>query len=189
MKIKITILSKILVLVILFSTVTAISQEDEKFEASVSLSFPETYFGIYEGDLYITSQNGTTNIPMEFHLLPIEGEKDKYQYTIVYITNEIRQERQYTLITKDAEKGVYTIDENNGILLDAKVWTNKLYSMFEVQGSLLTTQLTFEADHMIFEITFSRKEVANKSGTTDEKPIEVLSYPITTVQKGVLKKQ
>ena len=42
---------------------------------------------------------------------------------------------------------------------------------------------------MIFEITFSRKEVANKSGTTDEKPIEVLSYPITTVQKGVLKKQ
>lgn len=188
MKIKTSLLSKIVVLVFLLSTVTVISQEDAELKDSKTLSFPESYFGIYKGDLHITSQNGTTSIPMEFHLLPIEGEKEKFQYTIVYIANTTRQERQYTLITKDAEKGVYTIDENNGILLDAKVWTNKLYSMFEVQGSLLTTQLTFEADHMIFEITFSRKEAVNKSGTTDEKPIEVLSYPISTVQKGVLKK-
>ena len=160
------------------------AQEPSK---NTSSNFPKAYFGVYKGNLEIHTVNGSNTLPMEFHLLPTTH-KDEYQYTIVYINNGNRQERLYTLKTKDASKGLYVVDENNGILLDAKVLGNKLFSMFEVQGSLLTTQLTFEDDHMIFEITFSRKETANKSGTTDDSAIEVLSYPITTIQKGILKK-
>ena len=102
MKIKTNLLSKIVVLTFLLFTFTVASQDDVNLNGNIKLSFPEAYFGIYKGDLQISSQNGTTTIPMEFHLLPIEGDKEHYHYTIVYITNAVRQERKYTLITKNA---------------------------------------------------------------------------------------
>jgi hypothetical protein len=148
----------------------------------------DDYFGVYKGDLKIRSKNGGSSIPMELHLLPTDI-KNEYKYTLVYIVNGERQERLYTLKRIDAANGIYVLDENNGITIDAVAWDNKLYMMFEVEGSLLTTQLTFEGDQMIFEITFTRKDAANKSATTDEKSIEVLSYPVSTIQKAILKKQ
>lgn len=164
-------------------------QEVNEAEQSKKKSYTtEDYFGIYKGDLNIISKNGSSSIPMELHLLPTDV-KNEYKYTLVYIVNEERQERLYTLKRVDAANGIYVLDENNGITLDAVAMDNKLYMMFEVQGSLLTTQLTFEGDQMIFEITYTQKETATKSATTDENPIEVLSYPISTVQKAILKKQ
>lgn len=163
-------------------------QESKTVKENTKKSYTtEDYFGVYKGDLKIISKNGGDSIPMELHLLPTDI-KNEYKYTLVYIVNGERQERLYTLKRVDAAKGIYVLDENNGITIDAVAWDNKLYMMFEVQGSLLTTQLTFEGDQMIFEITFTRKNTANKSATNEEKPTEVLSYPITTIQKGVLKK-
>lgn len=41
---------------------------------------------------------------------------------------------------------------------------------------------------MIFEITFANKEAKQTSGTDGENATEVLSYPISVVQKAYLKK-
>lgn len=164
-------------------------QESKAVKQSTKKSYTtEDYFGIYKGDLKIRSKNGGSSIPMELHLLPTDV-KNEYKYTLVYIVNSKRQERLYTLKRVDAANGIYVLDENNGITIDAVAWDNKLYMMFEVEGSLLTTQLTFEGDQMIFEITFTRKDAATKSATTDEKSIEVLSFPISTIQRAILKKQ
>ena len=187
-----TLLKNSLLLVVLlccFSCKTVKSQEKPITQKTVKeLSFPDAYFGIYKGDLTITNANGEDVIPMEFHLLPTETE-GVYHYVIVYIVNGNRQERNYTLKTVNAEKGTYVVDENNGIFLDAIVLGNKLYSMFEVQENILTTNLTFYESDMLFEITFSNKKIARVSGTEGESPIEVISYPISTIQLGKLLKQ
>ena len=99
------------------------------------------------------------------------------------------QPRNYTLRVKDRDKGEFVVDENNGIFLDAKWVGNCLFSLFEVQGNLLTTTEAFFDDHMLFEITFANKASVNKSGTEGDNPVEVLSYPITTVQSARLEKQ
>ena len=125
---------------------------------------------------------------MEFHLLPSDT-SSRYQYTIVYGEGEQRQERNYTLIEKNARKGEYVVDENNGIILDDKVIENRMYALFEVQGSLLTTFITFEKDHLIFEIIATQTENKNISGGQDEATPEVISYPISTVQRARLIKQ
>lgn len=149
----------------------------------------EDYFGVYKGNLRIVSNNEPSSVAMEFHLLPTEI-KEHYQYTIVYIVNEKRHERNYILKRIDAENGLYILDENNGIALHATAYDNKLYFMYEVQDNVLTTQLTFEGDKMIFEITSSNKAKAVKTVTSDkEETIEVLSYPIATLQKAILHKQ
>ncbi|NQY04824.1 MAG: hypothetical protein HRT68_01145 [Flavobacteriaceae bacterium] len=149
--------------------------------------FPEDYFGIYKGNLEIVNQNGIQTIEMEFHLVANQ-EAGKYEYTIVYIANGNLQERKYNLIEKDKEKGEYVVDENNGIFLNAQWFGNTLFSMFEVQGNIITTTERFYDDKMEFEITFSSRKKEEKSGGTSDDIPEVISYPITVFQKAVLKK-
>ena len=152
------------------------------------LQFPNDFFGVYKGDLKITNSKGIQTVGMEFHLNATDS-IGKYEYTIVYIMDGNRQERLYHLIEKDSKRGEYVVDENNGIFLDAKVVDNTLYSMFEVQGNMLTTTERFFKDRMIFEITFSNSSEKNTSSTTGENVIDVQSYPVSVVQKATLIRQ
>lgn len=150
-------------------------------------NFPEDYFGIYKGTLLVSAPQGTKEYAMEFHLQATDS-LGKYQYTLVYGDGDQRQERPYFLIAKDASKGKYIIDEDNGIILDAQQFDNHLYSLFEVNNNLLNTFITFKADHMVFEITVASKEQQQTTYATEDQT-EVISYPITTRQKAILMKE
>lgn len=149
--------------------------------------FPDDFFGKYAGTLQIHTQRGDQEVPMEFHLLPTDS-TGTYQYTLVYGTGAERQERAYVLLEEDAANGRYAVDELNGIVLDNKVYGNKLYALFEVQGNLLTTFISFQEDGALFEIVFANKASARETYALQDS-IQVLSYPITTVQKALLQKQ
>lgn len=161
--------------------INAFAQEEE-------LIFPEDYLGVYKGKLVIASIKGGQEIDMEFHLLKSDEDK-KYQYILVYIFDGKRQERKYTLIEKDKEKGKYVVDENNGIVLDAQAFGSSLYFMFEVNGTLLTTTERFYENAMDFEITATNKSKAVKTIAEGEEATEVISYPISTLQKAHLLKE
>jgi hypothetical protein len=150
--------------------------------------FPENYLGIYKGTLQMTSAASEQSISMEFKLEATETE-GKYQYQIVYINEGNRQERSYTLITIDAAKGDYLVDENNGIQLQAKLLGNKLFSVFQVEKSLLMSTQTFFKDYMLFEIVFSRSDEAITSGNDGNAIPEVFSYPVSVYQFAKLEKQ
>jgi len=152
------------------------------------ITFPDTYFGTYIGDLEAHTDKGINNYPMEFHLLPTDT-IGVYNYTIVYGKGEARQERKYTLKEIDKANGNYILDENNGIILDSKVIGNKMYFLFEVMDSFLTTFITFHKDYLVFEIVVSNIKSKKTSGGMDEDTPEVFSYPISVVQKAVLNKQ
>ena len=151
-------------------------------------TFPDDFFGIYTGTLAISSERGNQEVMMEFHLLPTEIE-GKYTYTLVYGEGESKQVREYHLLEKNKEKGTYVVDENNGIVLDDKVIGNRMYALFEVNETLLTTFITFETDHLVFEIVATPKAKKRVTHANDEAKTEVISYPITTVQRAVLQKQ
>jgi len=125
---------------------------------------------------------------MEFHLNKTDS-IGKYNYVLVYGENEKRQERKYYLIEKDAEKGNYVVDEDNGIFIDAKVLENKLYCLFEVEQSLLTTFITFEKNHLLFEIVYSNTSKKEESGGQNDSIPKVTSYPLHVIQKAKLLKQ
>jgi len=147
------------------------------------LAFPENSVGIYKGDIHISSARGNQTIPMEFHL---KATKDPtlFDYVLVYNSSF----RNYTLRVIDKEKGVYEVDENNGIILPTKLAGNTLYSFFEVQGNILTSRLAFSKNKIDFEILFTPiKNKVKTGGTSKEVPV-VFGYPITTVQKAILQK-
>lgn len=174
-------MKRLLIIVMILGCFSLSAQSD-------ALQFPQDFFGIYKGNLKITNSKGTQTIPMEFHLRATDS-VGKYVYTLVYGKSEARQERLYNLIAKNAEKGDYVVDENNGIVLNVKCVGNTLYSLFEVQGNILTTRESFYKDHMDFEITFASKSNAVTSGTTGEDTVEAIAYPITVVQRAKLIKQ
>lgn len=172
----------IISLFILSFSLTVIAQDNKAV-------FPDDFLGIYKGDLNITNPKGTQTIKMEFHLLKTD-KINEYTYTIVYAVEGNRQERKYKLIKDPKNSNKFTVDENNGILLDATCFNNNtLYSMFEVSGNLLTTTERFYDGKMDFEITFSSKKGQKKSGGDQHDTPDVISYPVSTLQKAILYKE
>ena len=151
-------------------------------------SFPESYFGVYKGELNINAGAVTKTFPMEFHLLSSDS-TGIYKYMLVYGSGDVAEYRKYALIEKDKEHGIYLLDELNGIQLDCRIVENKMYFLFQVNDSLLTTFITFEKDQLYFEIIATDLKNKNTSGGQDEETPEVLSYPIGVVQKAILFKQ
>lgn len=78
------------------------------------MNFSDDFVDSYEGEVVINNSKGRTEISIEFHLKKTSI-TNKYNYIIVYN----KQPRNYTLIVIDKKKGIYNIDENNGILLPA----------------------------------------------------------------------
>ena len=153
------------------------------FSQENSSNFPENAVGIYKGEIHISSKTGKQIISMEFHLKATK-ETDKFDYVLVYNSSP----RNYTLVVKDKTKGLYEIDENNGIILPAKFANNTLFSFFEVQGNLLSSRLVFSKNQLEFEILFSATKNKIKTGGTSKNVPVVFGYPITTIQTAILKK-
>ncbi|WP_075341599.1 hypothetical protein [Tenacibaculum agarivorans] len=146
-------------------------------------NFPEAFLGKYKGSLEISTKKGNQTIPMEFHLT--KTDKDSvFNYILVYN----KSPRNYLLKIVDKEKGMYNIDENNGIILPASYNKKVLHSFFEVQGNFLSTRLAFNANQIDFEILFSKLENKVKTGGTSKDIPEVFGYPIAVFQKAILTK-
>ena len=153
------------------------------FSQKKNSGFPDAFLGIYKGTLKIDSTKETKKIKMEFHLKKTDS-INRYDYILVYDGKP----RNYTLVVKDREKGLFEVDENNGIILPAKVLNNTLYSLFEIQGNILNSRFEFSRRHLDFEILFGfTKEKTATGGTSKEVP-KVFGYPISTIQKATLRR-
>lgn len=157
---------------------TTIGHSQQKAE-----SFPEDFLGIYKGKLTIRSDGkDPVNISMEFHLLQTDT-TDHYRYRLIYSD----QPRNHTLIVDDVEKGLFRLDENNGIILPVRLIDNVLHSFFEVEGKLLTSRLAFYKSQIEFEILVT--DIAGKTRTGEDTDYKIYGYEISTSQKALLKKQ
>lgn len=162
---------------------TTNSKHIYKEKVKEQLKFPEDFLGVYKGVLRITNPKGSQEIPMEYHLLKTDS-IHKFTYKLVYNG----QPRNYTLVAKDKEKGIFEVDENNGIILPTYLNDNTLHSFFEVQGNLLSSRAKFSEKKLDFEILFTSLKNKVKSGGISEDIPEVFGYPISVFQKATLEK-
>lgn len=144
----------------------------------------EAWKGVWKGKLEIfTGEGKKQEIPMELHILPTDS-AHKYTFKIVYD----KSPRDYTLVTKDASKGLYTLDENNGIKMDMILLNNNFVSCFEVMDNILISSYRLENQQIISEIFSCSKKQALKTGNMPEKDIpEVISYPPKVLQRAILR--
>ena len=109
----------------------------------------------------------------------------RYSWKIIYD----KSPRNYTLIGKDISKGLYVIDENNGIVLENRLFSNIFFSCFEVANNLLACSYRLENKQLVFEIFSMNKKVAQTTGNLPEKEIpEVIAYPSQVMQRATLRR-
>ncbi|MCG8328611.1 MAG: hypothetical protein MI974_13045 [Chitinophagales bacterium] len=165
-------------------TLSGFSQEE-------ALTFPANWEGNWTGRLEIFSPKGKEQeIPMELHILPLDS--NQYSWNIIYGEDKEDGLRAYILKTEDPDRGWYTIDEQNGIILDAILISGKLYSRFDVMGSMLLSTVEMIDNELHYEIISGNMDPLRTTGDTvfEEEAIpEVSSYPIVVRQFAVLRRE
>lgn len=155
-------------------------------------AFPQNYVGTWRGELevWLPGRGRVQALPME---LVIQSLTDtSYTYTIIYGEDREAGKRPYELVVHDAAKGLYFIDERNGIGLEAYLVGEVFVQRFEVMGNLLTTQTRIREDGtLLWEIFSGPLDPVSRSGDTvtngDTIP-PVTAYGVGNYQRAVLRR-
>ncbi|MEM6395976.1 MAG: hypothetical protein AAF741_06485 [Bacteroidota bacterium] len=150
--------------------------------------FPDDFLGRWSGDLNIWRGDGLAqSIGMQLHIEPVDD--TTYTYTIRYGEDD---EREYLLKEKDRAKGLWYIDEQNGIYLDGYYVGGKFFEGFGVMDTRLMATLELRGDELLYEITSGPEGPVRSSGDTiiDEEEIpEVFSYEMSTFHRATLARE
>jgi hypothetical protein len=144
-----------------------------------SQSYPDKCLGVWEGKMKIYNNNtlrDSVNVRFTAAKTEVEG---TYTWKTEYLSEKRPMVKDYKLIIDDSEKGIYKLDEGQGVELIHYNVENKLYSLFQVDGIWLTSTTTLQNNQLIFEVT-SGKEVNETKGITN--------YAFTNVQRVVMDK-
>ncbi|MDX1406951.1 MAG: hypothetical protein R3330_02430 [Saprospiraceae bacterium] len=138
--------------------------------------FPENYAGVWTGTLYTFANSALENqIPVTLTIGP-GPEKNIWSWKMEYQSPQNPSVKDYRLIAKSKEMGLYAMDEGSGNLVDATYYNPRLYSVFETNGILLTSVYTMTPDQIVLEVT-----AGQKSGNT----AHVINHPISSLQRGI----
>jgi hypothetical protein len=144
-------------------------------------SFPDKCIGTWNGMMHMYSR-GTLKDSVKVVLTVAKGgHPDEWTWKTEYLSEKFPMTKDYVLRLKDAEKNIYVTDEKNGIELMDYLFDNKLYSIFETQGILLTSSYELKGKELIFEVTSGKK-----TGTSDQ---PVTNYSVDNLQRIVFKKK
>ncbi len=114
-------------------------------------------------------------------LLSIQKQTDtSWNWKTRYISTKMPVTKNYTLRLIDKTNGIYVTDEGDGIELKDYLFDDKLYSVFETEGILLTSYYQLIGKQLTFEVTSGKKIVGDAK--------EVVNYSVNNVQKVVFKK-
>jgi hypothetical protein len=97
-----------------------------------------------------------------------------------YLSIKMPVTKNYVLRLVNQEKGHYVTDEGDGVVLNDYLVENKLYSVFETEGVMLTSYYEIKGKNLAFEVT-SGKKVGEQQST-------VTNYSTDFVQRVLLKK-
>jgi len=142
--------------------------------------FPDKCLGIWSGKMHVHSKGiivDSVDVRMTIEKIP---DSLHWMWKTEYISEKYPVTKNYKLILENPASNKFTLDENNGILLYSYVFGNKMFSNFEVQGTMLTSVYILGEDELIFEIT-SGKEIG-KTGN------EITNFSILNLQRSVLKR-
>lgn len=142
-------------------------------------SFPEKCLGIWTGTMHIYNRGSLVDSVFIKLNVTRTNASDTFLWKTEYLSEKFPLIKDYKLVISDAGKGVFMTDEGDGIILMDYLFENKLYSVFETQGILLTSTYEWLGNQIIFEVT-SGKELETTYG--------VKSYSVLNLQKAVLRK-
>lgn len=98
------------------------------------------FVGSHRGTLRMFGDHGVREVPMGLDVEPVAGAEGRLRWVLRYGEGATAQARDYLLLVDDAATGRYRIDEQNGIVLPARLCDGELVSVFAVGGQVLVAR-------------------------------------------------
>jgi hypothetical protein len=136
--------------------------------------FPCACVGIWEGTMHIYAQ-GFLKDSVPVRLTVTDLGNGSWGWRTDYLSAKLPATKDYVMRSKDQARNSYELDEGDGIVLLDYAVGNRLYSVFETQGILLTSTYELIEGKLIFEVTSGR--------TTESAHPEVKNYSVDHVQR------
>lgn len=146
-------------------------------------TFPQKCEGQWQGMMYIWSHNKLVDsVQVNFTVEPISDKNGAWIWKTEYISEKMPMTKNYLLIEKDVAKGIYILDEGDGVILQNYVYGNKLYCLFQVDKIWLTSSYELVGDNLVFEVTSGHK-LKNTSKGVKNYSFEILQRVVLTKLK------
>lgn len=158
------------------------------FAGDQALALPAEWHGVWVGQLTVHTVTGKSfNRPMEIQIEPIADSKS-VTWKITSSFNDRQSVRNYELVPYPEQQGLFKIDEKNGILIDARLFGQTLYSYFQDNEMLTNVKYELRGDSVHVEMaSVSLKDP--KLTSLKDPAIEIRSFGVRSVQVGELKKK
>jgi hypothetical protein len=152
------------------------------FSTFAQTLFPEKCLGVWHGMMHIYNQGILRDSVKVKFTVAKTAEANAWTWKMEYLSEKMPMVKDYVLKLKDKEKGIYSTDEGGGLELMDYQFGNKLYSVFEVNGVLLTASYEWiDKSNLVFEVT---------SGKKGESPVkDITNFSVANVQRVVMRKQ
>ena len=142
-------------------------------------NFANKCVGKWEGMMYIYGKGQLRDsVPVEL-LVQKTNLDTVWKWKTSYLSKTMPAVKDYNLILKDVKSQTYATDEGVGIELMDYQFNNKLYSVFETHGVMLTSSYELLGNQLIFEVSSGKKLDENK---------EVNNYSVLNLQRVVFKR-
>lgn len=143
-------------------------------------SFTDGCLGTWKGTMYIYSKGILKDsVPVRLTVAKTAS-PDAWTWKTEYLSTKLPMVKDYMLRLKDAATNKYVTDEGGGIELTDYLFGNKLYSVFETNGVLLTSTYELRGNDLIFEVTSGKKQPSSADA--------VINHPVNNLQRVVFRK-
>lgn len=144
-------------------------------------TFGDRCLGIWTGQMYIYAGNTVRDsVPVRLEVAKT-ADSTAWSWRTEYLSEKMPVTKDYVLRVKDAAKGWYITDEGGGVELHDYLFGNKLYTVFDVEGILLTSTYEWLGDQLIFEVTSGKQIQGGAEG--------LRNFSVNNLQRVVFKKQ
>lgn len=147
--------------------------------------FPGTFLGRWKGELqWMRAGKPGQQFQMQLIILPADS-VGVYTWQIIY-GEQGKDNRPYLLKPINKALGHWSIDEQNGILLDGYLHGNSFHGAFTVGDNTIVDNYRVEGDSLFVEFFTIRLNDKKNSGKGTEESPRVQSYRMSGYQLGVL---
>lgn len=155
------------------------------FSLKISLAmadpFPTLCEGTWQGTMNIWSHGRLMDsVKIKLTILPLLDERASYSWKTEYLSETNPMVKDYIIYQKEGSIYEYIIDEGDGVLLTNYIYDSKMYNLFKVGKTWLTSSYEFLGDRLIFEVTSGAKSKLKSKG--------VVNYTFDFLQRAVLRR-
>lgn len=125
-------------------------------DAQTTNTLPEKWHGLWTGTMtYSTQDDSLETVPVRFEVKPIP-DRDAWTWNTTYGEGESKVFKEYYLLPVPDQPGQFQIDEQNGIVLSAKLQGDVIYSQFSVGNTHLTARYELRGEQLRVDITSAK---------------------------------